>query len=284
MSGAVPSGVGVGLRGPHVDGLLASARQLDFVEVVPENYVGRGGRDRRTLLASRARWPMLVHGVSVSLGGPDPLDRAYLAGLRELLDQLEVPIYTDHLCFTAVSGWQSHELLPLPRTFEAARYAAARIRCVSELLDRPVAVENVTQYATMPGSDLSRPAFARAVCEEADCGLLLDVNNLYVDAINDGVSPEAELAEMPLDRVVQLHVAGHERYGGRLVDTHGAATCPEVVALARSVVAWCAARGRAVPVLLERDAHLPAVDALLDEADAIRAATSPVRADARGAA
>jgi uncharacterized protein (UPF0276 family) len=265
-------GVGIGLRGPHVADLLASDRGgshrvVDFLEIIPENYVFRGGRDRRTLMACRERWPMLVHGVSLSLGGPDPFDDTYLASLKALLDVLRAPFYTDHLCFSSVGGFQSHELLPLPECEEAVQHVARRIRELADRLERPVAVENISQYAVMPGAHMGRAAFVAAVCEEADCGLLLDVNNLYVNARNFGCEPLAELSALPLHRVVQLHVAGHEVRHGRYIDHHGAPVCPEVLALTAEVLRRT---GPSVPVLLERDLNLPPLDEVLDEADALR--------------
>ncbi len=260
-------GVGIGLRNPHVDALLAGSRPLDFVEIIPENYVGRGGRDRATLRAARERWPVLVHGVSTSIGGPDPFDADYLAGLKVLLRELEAPFYTDHLCFTTFGGRQSHQLLPLPTSDEAVAHAAARIRELRDRLDIPVAVENISQYASMPGSTMGLSAFVAAVCEEADCGLLLDVNNLFVNAANFHTDPAADLAALPLSRVVQIHVAGHERRGDRLIDNHGAPVTDAVRVLLRDAVA---AAGREVPVLLERDLNLPPLDEVLDEADSLR--------------
>ena len=273
-----PTGVGIGLRKGFHTPLLEADRHVDFLEIVPENYVGRGGRDRAQLFACAERWPVLAHGVSVSLGGPDPLDRTYLAGLKQLLDALGVPFYTDHLCFTSLGGMQSHELLPLPETDEAVRHVAGRIRQVAELLERPVAVENIAQYAVMPGATLGREAFVTAVCEEADCGLLLDVNNVYVNARNSGTEPLADLLALPLHRTVQMHVAGHEVQHGRVLDTHGAPVSGPVVELARLALARI---GRPVPVLLERDTNLPPVEQVLDEANALR--TSLFRAQ-RGAA
>lgn len=261
------TGVGIGLRPPYAARLPETERAIDFLEIIPENYVGRGGHDRQTLLKCRERWPMLCHGVSVSAGSPDPLDLAYLAELKELLHGLEIPLYTDHLCYTTVGGFQSHQLLPLPFNGDAVRHAAARIRRISDALDLPVAVENITFYAFMPGTDLDHAQFVAAVCTEADCGLLLDVNNLYVNCVNHGRDPLEQLAKLPLNRVRQIHLAGHSDQGGRLIDDHGSPTCPEVLALYEVVVQ----RVGDVPTLLERDTRIPPLEDVLDEADAIRA-------------
>jgi uncharacterized protein len=274
------TGVGIGLRNPHVTDLLETERALDFLEVIPENFVGRGGPDLRTLDACRERWPMLVHGVAVSIGGPDPFDDEYVTGLRAFLSRVRAPFYTDHLCYSSYGGFQSHQLLPLPQSDEAVAHAARRIRELSERLELPVAVENVTTYANMPGSTMSPAAFVAAVVEEADCGLLLDVNNLYVNAKNLGSDLAGDLDLLPLHRVMQLHVAGHDVRHGRWIDSHGAPVADEVAALTVEVVR----RAGDVPVLLERDLNLPPLDEVLDEADTLRAAIAELRGSARGAA
>lgn len=261
------TGIGIGLRGPHVPDLLATERRVDFLEIIPENYLGRGGHDARTLERCAERWPLLVHGVSLSLGGPDPFDPDYLEALRILLRRHDVPFYSDHLCFSTLHGFQTHELVPLPHHDEAVAHVAARIRVLRQRLEVPIAVENISAYATMPGSDRSANAFVRDVCSAADCGLLLDVNNLYVNARNFGQDPLTELDTLPLDRVVQLHVAGHEIRHGRFIDNHGAPISDPVLALTAEVVRRV---GREVPVLLERDLNLPPLVELLDEADRLR--------------
>ena len=272
-------GVGIGLRNPHVRDLLASDRHVDFLEVCPENYVGRGGPDLKTLDAVRERWPLLVHGVAVSLGGPDPFDDDYIAGLKALLDRVGATFYTDHLCFTAFGGFQSHQLLPLPQHEAAVEHAAARIRELSDRLERPIAVENITTYVNMPGSTMSPEAFVAAVVREADCGLLLDVNNLYVNSRNLGSDPVADLDLLPMDRVVQMHIAGHDINGGRYIDSHGSPVAPAVSELTAEALR----RAPGVPVLLERDLEIPPLDELLDEADRLRAVLAkeaPAEADA----
>jgi uncharacterized protein (UPF0276 family) len=211
---------------------------------------------------------MLAHGVSMSFGGPDPLDHDYLRQLKGLLDELKVPFYTDHLCWSTAHGYATHDLLPLPFTGEAVTHTAQRIREVSDALERPVAVENISFYAIMPTSEMTEPEFVRAVCEEADCGLLLDVNNVYVNAVNHGRGASADLQTLPLDRVVQMHIAGHHRQGVRLVDTHGAPVNDAVLELGKAALA---AVGD-VPVLFEWDTYIPPLDTVLDEADRLRAA------------
>ncbi|MCB9680196.1 MAG: DUF692 domain-containing protein [Alphaproteobacteria bacterium] len=273
-------GLGIGLRKPFADALVDGSRDVDFVEIIPENFVGRGGRAVATLRRAAERWPVLAHGVSLSLGGPDPLDRAYLVALKALLDLLEVPVYTDHLCWSSAGGYATHDLLPLPFSAEAVAHTAARIRRVADVLERPVAVENISFYAVMPGGELDEPAFVTAVCDAADCGLLLDVNNVHVNAANHGRDARADLLALPLHRTVQLHVAGHHRQGARLVDSHGAPVCDAVLALAAEALDHVGD----VPVLLEWDTSIPPLDAVLDEADRLRTALAPHRGAWRASA
>jgi len=259
--------VGIGLRRPFVDDVLAEQEPaFDFLEIVPENFVHRGGRPRRVLEAVAERFDVLVHGVSLSLGGPDPFDPAYVAGLREVLDIADAATYTDHLCYATVHGFATHELLPLPFTEEAVRHAARRIRELQDRLERPVAVENITYYAVMPGSQMHGADFVRAVVEEADCGLLLDVNNTFVNARNLGEDPDAILERLPLDRTVQMHIAGHVQEGPRLLDNHGRPVADEVFALFRTALH----RTGPVPVLLEWDLDIPSYARVIEEATKVR--------------
>ena len=273
-----PSGAGIGLRRRHFAELerrgFDLGRALDFFELIPENYlagepgaVARGGRYLDVLDACAERWPILVHGVSVSIGGPDPLDHGYLAKLRALLDRIGAPFYTDHLCFATIAGRPTFDLLPLPFTEAAVRHTAARLRELADALDRPVAVENISYYAQMPGAELDEPEFVRAVVEEADCMLLLDVNNVFVNARNHDLDPREQLWRLPVERACQIHLAGHLREGPRLLDNHGSAVCSEVWDLYREVIA---ARGP-IPTLIEWDTHIPELDEVLDQADLARA-------------
>lgn len=275
MSAHAPvRGVGIGLRKAYADALPSIERRIDFVEIVPENVLGRGGRARARLDAAAARWPVLAHGVSASIGGPDPFDAEHVRQLKEVLDRYEVAVYSDHLCWVGAGGWSSHDLLPLPFTEEAVRHAAGRVRELADRLERPVALENISFYAIMPGSRLDEPDFVRAVCEEAGCGLMLDVNNVVVNARNHGRDAAADLLRLPLDRVVQIHVAGHELQGHRVIDTHGAPVDAET----HGLLALAAQHVGDVPVLLEWDTSIPSLDRVLDEADAVRATWESARA------
>ena len=259
-------GVGIGLRREHFEQLPSCERRIDWLEIIPENYVGVGGAARRSLDACRERWPVVAHGVSLSLGGPDPLATEYIAGLRRLLDELGAPFYTDHLCYATIGGTNFYDLLPLPFTDEAVLHCAKRIRSLADRLERPVAVENISYYAVMPGSTMSHGEFVTAVVEEADCGLLLDVNNVYVNARNHGDDPQAVLDSLPLHRTMQMHLAGHIEQQGRLIDNHSRPLIEPVWALFREALR----RVGPVPTLLEWDTDIPALDVVLDEADRAR--------------
>lgn len=202
----------------------------------------------------------------MSGGGRTPFDDAYLSGLKQLLDELDAPYYTDHLCYASIDGVAYHDLLPLPYTEEAVRHCAGRIRELSDRLERPVGVENISFYAVMPGSDMTHGEFVTAVTQEADCGLLLDVNNVFVNASNHGGDPLQWLHALPLHRTMQMHIAGHVEEDGRIIDNHGRPVVPGVFSVLRDALAAT----QAVPVLLEWDTDIPDLDRVLDEADAVR--------------
>lgn len=251
-----PRGVGLGFRLKIANDLLAAERtHARFLEVAPENYLGIGGPRARLLAAAAERWPIVCHGLCGDFSGAAPLDRELLGELKVFLQRYGARWYSDHLCLTHAAGAEIHDLLPLPFTSEAVTRVARRVREVRDLLDLPIAVENISAYARMPGGELEEPAFVRAVLEEADCLLLLDVNNVYVNAVNFGFDPKAYIEALPLERVVQIHVAGHkEERPGLLVDTHGAPIIDPVYEL----LAWTLTRlPKSPPVLLERDNNIP---------------------------
>ncbi len=260
------AGVGVGLRREIADELLATHRHLDWVEIIAENFMDLGGRARERLLRARERWPVVPHGVALSLGSVEPAN--YSTKLKSLADTIEAPLVSDHLCYSSLGGHEYLDLLPMPFTEEAAVHVAARARQHSATVGRTFLVENVTTYAVMPGSDMSEAAFIRRVLALSGdaVGLLLDVNNLYLDAMNHGLDPEELLASMPLDRVGQIHVAGHVAGDGVLLDTHSRPVAEPVWALLGAALRAIGP----VPVLVEWDQHIPSVDALLDEADRAR--------------
>jgi uncharacterized protein (UPF0276 family) len=259
------SGVGIGLRRSFYQELLTTTRDLDWLEIVAENFAGVGGRPRHMLGKFAERWPIVAHGVALSVGGPDPFDE-YVRAMRPLLRELDPPFVTDHLCYSSLFGRQTFDLLPLPFHGDAVKHVARRARMAAEALERPLLLENITYYATMPGSEMEEPEFLSAVLEEADVGLLLDVNNLYVNGVNHGHDPHELLARMPLERVRQIHLAGFSRRGDVLIDTHSQPVADEVWALYREALA----RTGPVATLIEWDQDIPSLDAVLDEADRAR--------------
>lgn len=269
MRAALPAtAVGIGLRRPHLSALLAlSEGGPDFLELAPENWIGVGGRYGRALGILAERYPLAGHGLSLSLGGPDPLDRELLADLREFLHARAVALYSEHLAATSVDGAQLYDLMPLPFSEEAARHAAARIGAVQDALGRRIAIENISYYAPL-GGPLGEAEFLAAVLAEADCDLLLDVNNVYVNSINHGGDPRAFIARLPAERVAYYHLAGHDRHSPELlVDTHGAPV-PEPV---WDLFEWTCRRLGPRPTVIERDFRLPPLAELLAEAARARA-------------
>lgn len=261
------SGVGLGLRRSMMDELMADPPWgVDFMEVAPENWIGVGGALGRKFCWFTDRFPFVTHGLSLSLGGPAPLDERFLERARGFLDAHGIRYYTEHLSFTGDQG-HLYDLLPIPFTGEAVRHVAGRIRRAMEILERPIAVENVSYYAA-PGRELEEIRFLEAVLEEADCGLLLDVNNVYVNSINHGYDADEFIAALPAERIVYLHVAGHYVEAEDLrVDTHGADVADPVWALLDRTYA----RFGPVPTLLERDFNIPPITTLNRELNIIRA-------------
>lgn len=258
--------VGLGLRrGLSKDLQAAPAGDFDFLEVAPENWIGVGGAHGAALRELAERYPLSCHGLSLSLGGPAPLDCGFLQEVRGFLDHHRVEHYSEHLSYCSDDG-HLYDLLPLPFTEEAVHHVAARIRQSQDILGRRLAVENVSYYAA-PRQDMDEVTFTNAVLREADCDLLLDVNNVYVNAINHGFDPRDFLARIEPGRVVGMHVAGHFDESDSLkIDTHGASVKPQVW----SLLAEAYARFGAQPTLLERDFNFPAFAELVAELQTIR--------------
>jgi uncharacterized protein len=248
-------GVGLGLRWALVEDILERPPpELSFIEVAPENYMRRGGRFPAALASCAERWPILTHGLVMSLGGTDPLDAAYLSTLRRFLADVRAPWHSDHLCFGVVGGAALHDLLPLPFTREAAAHVAERVMRATDALGVPMAVENISYYAHPGPAEMDEADFVNEVVRRSGCALLLDVNNVYVNAQNHRFDARAMIAKMPLDRVVQIHVAGHDDSNERLIiDTHAEPLKDEVYDL----LAFALSRTGPVPVLLERDDNFP---------------------------
>lgn len=258
--------VGLGLRRALLDELReAPAGDFDFLEVAPENWIGIGGAHGAALDGLAERFPLSCHGLSLSLGGPAPLDLAFLAQVRGFLERFDVPLYSEHLSYCGDDG-HLYDLLPLPFTEEAVHHVAARIRQAQDVLGRRLAVENVSYYAA-PHQDMSELEFTQAVLREADCDLLLDVNNVYVNSVNHGFDPCAFLDGLDPGRVVAMHVAGHYDESDTLkIDSHGAPVKPVVWTL----LARAYARFGIQPTLLERDFNFPPYAALVAELQIIR--------------
>jgi uncharacterized protein (UPF0276 family) len=264
-------GVGVGLRPVHYPDVLERAARgalgVDWLEATSENYMVPGGRVLRVLGEVRSRVPVVLHGVSMNLGSVDPLDRTYLSELRALVDRFEPSWVSDHLCWTGVGGRNLHDLLPLPYTDEVVRHLAERIRQVQDRLGRRIAVENVSSYVEYAASTMPEWEFLGAVAEEADCGILLDVNNVFVSAHNLGFDAATYLDAIDPTRVFQIHLAGHSVDGALLIDTHDHPVREDVWAL------YARALRRLGPVstLIEWDGAIPGFERL--QAEAARART-----------
>ena len=213
-------GLGVGLRTQHYDAALEGEPRVGFLELISENFMGAGGRPLRVLDQLAERYPLVLHGVALSIGSCDPLDREYLRALKALAARSRAVWLGDHVCWTGVSGRETHELLPLPHTEEVLRHLVGRVREVQDFLERPLVLENPSAYAAFRESTLSEPELLARLCDEADCALLLDVNNVLVTCRNLGLDPLAYLEAVPWERVVQVHVAGHTDRGTHLIDTH----------------------------------------------------------------
>jgi uncharacterized protein len=271
MALAVPYlGHGIGLRPKHYPQLWDGTARVDWFEAISENYMVAGGRPLAALERARALAPVVLHGVSLSLGSTDPLDEAYLTALRTLSTRCEPAWISDHLCWSSVGGRYAHDLLPLPYTEEALAHVVRRVVAVQERLGRQILVENVSSYLTYAHSTLTEWEFLGAVAEQADCGLLLDVNNVYVSAANHGFDAATYLAELPTHRVGQIHLAGHTDLGAYLFDTHDGPVIEPVWELYRQAVR----RFGRVSTLVEWDDRIPALDVVCAEAERARAAES----------
>lgn len=259
------AGAGLGLRRPLLRTLLErQPEQLAFLEVAPENWIGVGGERAKDFRALTERYPLYAHGLSLSLGGPARLDHEFLAALKRFFADHDVQVYSEHLSWCADDG-HLYDLMPIPHTEEAVDWVAARIREVQDVLERQIAIENVSTYAA-PGSAMDEAAFVAAVLDRADCMLLLDVNNIIVNSINHRYDPSAFLRAMPAERVAYIHIAGHSVEAEDLrVDTHGAPVGDAAWRLLDEAYAHCGV----VPTLLERDFNFPPFDELMGEVSRI---------------
>lgn len=264
--GPIPARAGIGLRAAHHAALLSTRPTVGWLEAHSENYFVDGGSQLACIEQLRASYPISLHGVGLSLGGVDELDRGHLRRLKRLVDRLEPALVSEHVSWGSYGGVHLNDLLPLPRTDEALRHLARRVAQLQDHLGRQVLLENVSSYLEFTVSTLTEPQFLAALAEESDCGLLLDVNNLYVSARNHGWDAEACLAQLPAGRVREIHLAGHSvrRVGTReiLIDTHSSRVSAGVWALYERALQHFGA----VPTLIEWDAELPSLEVLVDEA------------------
>lgn len=285
-AGSAMSGVGLGLRWDFVDEILEQKPRLAFIEISPENYMGRGGYYDEAFERAKEVWPIVTHGLTMSLGGVDPLRQDYLSDLRSFIERTGSPWHSDHLCFSSFGGIVLHDLLPLAFKRSEVTRVADRIKRAQDAIGCPIAVENVSFYLHPGKREMTEAEFIANVCDAADCGLMLDVNNAWVNATNFGYDVDTWMRTVPLDRVVQMHVAGHDWYSERsswsgrselvlcerplepgqrdsmlIVDTHGNDVASEVMALLERTLE----KTGPVPVLLERDQSIPPLEELLAE-------------------
>lgn len=259
-------GFGLGLRPKHYNDFLTREIAVDFVEIISENFMVAGGRPLHVLDAVRERHPVAMHGVSMSIGSADGLDPDYLRRLKALAERVRPMWVSDHLCWTAIDGKNSHDLLPLPYTEEALDVVCRNVKFAQDFLERPLLIENPSSYVRFSESTMSEWRFLTELCARAGCYLLLDVNNIHVSGVNHGFDPYAYLAGVPMDRVRQIHLAGPSEGEEILIDTHDHDVPAPVWALYGAVMESIGP----IATMIERDEDIPPIDALLSELDAAR--------------
>ncbi|MFJ2538186.1 MULTISPECIES: DUF692 domain-containing protein [unclassified Pseudomonas] len=260
-------GYGLGLRSAYYQQILEQSPNVDWFEVVSENFMVQGGKALYYLDAIAERYPLVMHGVSLSIGGPHALDVDYLKQLKQLAERVNPAWISDHLCWSRGNAHQLHDLLPLPYTEESLEYIAERVRHVQDVLQRPLVLENVSSYVRAASDDFTEWEFLAALSRQSGCELLLDVNNVYVSSRNHGFDPWTFIHSLPTDKVRQLHLAGHSDYGDYVIDTHDQPVSDPVWALYQRTLEHFGP----VATLLERDDHFPPFEELLDELQKARA-------------
>jgi uncharacterized protein len=265
-------GIGVGLRVPHYRHIIEQRPPMDFFEIISENFMVEGGKPLFHLERVLGSYPLVQHGVSLGIGGPEPLDREYLARLKRLVRKVSPPWLSDHFCWCGAGGAHLHDLLPLPYTWEVVELVAERARQVQDFLEVPFALENTSSYMAFTASEMTEWQFISEVAERADIGLLLDVNNIYVSAYNHGFDARAFVAGVPHERVVQIHLAGHTNLGKVIIDTHRGHVIDGVWDLYRATIA----RTGSVSTLIEWDDEIPDFTVLAAEAEKARAVRDAV--------
>jgi len=262
FNGFTHYGIGIGLRIPHYRHILEQKPVVDWFEIISENYMLDGGRPLAVLDAILEQYRVVQHGVSMYFGSVDPLNREHLKRLKELTRRTKTPWLTDHLCWGSVDGRYTHDLMPLPYTWEAIDVTVSKIRQVQDFLEIPVAVENVSSYAEFHESEMTEWEFLNEVVERADCGILLDVNNIYVSSVNHSFDPHVYVDSVPAERVAQIHIAGHSKYEKYILDTHDHPVIDPVWKLYAHAIRRCGL----TPTLLEWDDKIPTFDEVHGEA------------------
>ncbi len=254
-------GFGLGLRPDYYEEILSQQPAVDWFEILSENYLVSGGKPLYYLDKIRKLYPVVMHGVSLSLGSCDPLDSEYLKQLKQLADRVEPAWISDHLCWTGVDGLNTHDLLPIPYTYQAIEHIVARIQQVQEVLKRPILIENVSSYLTFKQSEMTEWAFLVEIANRSGCAILLDVNNVYVSSVNHQFNPWDYIDAIPTDKIVQIHLAGHSNHGNYIIDTHDASITKPVWDLYAVTIQKT---GR-ISTMIERDDHMPPLIELVAE-------------------
>ena len=259
-------GYGLGLRTEHYEEIFSSEPPIDWFEIISENFMVKGGRQLYHLDRIKEKYPLVMHGVSLSIGSTDPLNMDYLKDLKELEKRVEPKWISDHLCWTTFGGHNTHDLMPLPYNQETLKHVVERIKIVQDYLGRQILLENASSYVTYKASDMQEWEFIKAIAEEADCLMLLDVNNIYVSGFNHDFDPKTYIDHIPSERVWQIHLAGHENNGDFIVDTHDHPVIDEVWAL----YDYTLSKMGNVTTMIERDDHIPPLPELIKEIDRAR--------------
>ena len=255
-------GFGIGLRSVHFEHILKNSPTIDWFEILSENYLDTGGRPLHIVDQVAERYPVVLHGVSLSVGSTDPVNFDYLKKLKDLAKRTKAHWISDHLCWTGVTGLNTHDLLPMPYTTEALKHTIQRVKIIQDFIERPIALENASTYLEFAASTWPESEFLATIAEEADCGILLDVNNVYVSSFNHGFDPKAYIDRIPRDRVVQMHLAGHTNKGTHILDTHSDYVIDTVWKLYR----YAHRHLGGVATLLEWDANIPSFETVHGEA------------------
>ncbi|MBT5766119.1 MAG: DUF692 domain-containing protein [Kordiimonadaceae bacterium] len=259
-------GYGLGLRTEHYEEIFSSEPPIDWFEIISENFMVKGGRQLYHLDRIKEKYPLVMHGVSLSIGSTDPLNMDYLKDLKELEKRVEPKWISDHLCWTTFGGHNTHDLMPLPYNQETLKHVVERVKIVQDYLGRQILLENASSYVNYKASDMQEWEFIKAIAEEADCLMLLDVNNIYVSGFNHDFDPKTYIDHIPSERVWQIHLAGHENNGDFIVDTHDHPVIDEVWAL----YDYTLSKMGNVTTMIERDDHIPPLPELIKEIDRAR--------------